>query len=243
MRSPSVGASLLPRRWRFTAAGVRSIGTGLGAGAGTAIATAIASNGMRRRSVRIGDSLRHGCGHSQRPPVVGRPHPYLVPRGRHSPFRGVLHKFAYSSGSEIAVFVSALRQNVVLRIRTAGLHTFAYARHSAMLEVTTVTVQGAPTAVGSAGPYTLVVDRPTEAGGGGAVAEGISLSHVRVTVRGDFSGAPAVSETITYDVEIEGDAPRPQLDALVRRVDEIAEIPNSLRRGTDVNLGNVLAAR
>ena len=36
-----------------------------------------------------------------------------------------------------------------------------------MFEVTTVTVHGKPTAVGSAGPFTLVVDRPVEAGGRG----------------------------------------------------------------------------
>ena len=131
------------------------------------------------------------------------------------------------------------------------------------MEVTTVTVHGKPTAIGNAGPFTLVVDRPADAGGAGvgfnggqllylavagcvsndlfreAESIGISLSHVRVPVRGDFSGDPAVSDEISYDVEIDGDASPEGLTALVRHVDEIAEIPNSLRRGTAVRLGSI----
>ena len=119
-----------------------------------------------------------------------------------------------------------------------------------MFEVTTVTVHGKPTAIGSAGPFTLVVDRPPDAGGAGvgfnggqllylavagcisndlfreALAEGISLTHVRVTVRGDFSGDPAVSDEIGYEVDIDGDAAPERLSTLVEHVDEIAEIPN-----------------
>ncbi|MGZ4256371.1 MAG: OsmC family protein [Gaiellaceae bacterium] len=133
-----------------------------------------------------------------------------------------------------------------------------------MFEVETRSVDGTPTAVGSAGPFTLVVDRPVEAGGGGlgfnggellylavagcvsndlfreARAEGIALRTVRVRVRGDFSGEPPVSEPIEYEVELEGDAPREQLEALAARVDEIAEIPNSLRRGTEVRLSRAV---
>jgi hypothetical protein len=64
----------------------------------------------------------------------------------------------------------------------------------------------------------------------------LKLTSVRVRVRGDFSGDPPVSETIAYEVELEGDAPRERLDELVGRVDRIAEIPNSLRNGTQVHL-------
>jgi uncharacterized OsmC-like protein len=129
-----------------------------------------------------------------------------------------------------------------------------------VFEVETRSLPGVPTAIGSAQGFTLVVDRPAESGGGGlgfnggellylaiagcvsndlfreARAEGIELTSVRVRVRGDFSGDPAVSEPIEYEVEIEGDAPPERLDKLVQRVDRIAEIPNSLRSGTDVRL-------
>ena len=62
-----------------------------------------------------------------------------------------------------------------------------------------------------------------------------------MVVRGDFGGEPAVSTPIEYDVELSGDtsATAQQLRELAARVDEIAEIPNSLRRGTAVTLAAV----
>jgi hypothetical protein len=60
--------------------------------------------------------------------------------------------------------------------------------------------------------------------------------RVRGRVRGDFTGDPAVSTEITYEVDVEGDAPAGRLRALVEDVDRIAEIPNSLRGGTRVRL-------
>jgi len=116
------------------------------------------------------------------------------------------------------------------------------------------------TALGIAGPFTVTVDRPVDAGGGGlgfnggqllhmAVAGcisndlfreasrlGITLSRVVVVVDGDFDGDPAVSSGIRYQVSVDGDRPRAELDDLVQLVDRIAEIPNSLRRGTAVTL-------
>jgi len=133
-----------------------------------------------------------------------------------------------------------------------------------MFRVETRTVDGAVTAVGSAGPFTLTVDRPVEGGGGGlgfnggqllhlavagcvsndlfreAARRGVVLHKVRVSVDGDFEGDPAISTGIRYRVEIEGDAPRAELDDLVELVDRIAEIPNSLRAGTPVALVNDL---
>lgn len=127
-------------------------------------------------------------------------------------------------------------------------------------------VHGGAAAIGSAGPYTLVVDRPTGGDGeglgfnggqllylavGGCVsndlfreadARGIKLTQVRVRVVGGFAGEPMVSEAISYDVEIAGDASEQQLSQLVTHVDAIAEIPNSLRRGTVVKLGTVTIA-
>jgi putative redox protein len=134
-----------------------------------------------------------------------------------------------------------------------------------MFEVEIRNVAGHPAAIGNAGPHTVVVDRPADGGGRGlgfnggqllylAIAgcisndlfrearrEGLALEHVRVVVRGDFTGDPAVSTEVVYDVEVTGQAPAERLRELVGAVDAIAEIPNSLRRGTAVRLGTVVA--
>jgi uncharacterized OsmC-like protein len=119
---------------------------------------------------------------------------------------------------------------------------------------------GQPASIGSAGRHSLVVDRPADAGGRGlgfnggellylaiggcvsndlfreASARGIRLTQVRVRVVGEFEGDPAVSQDVSYDVEVMGEASREQLQELVSHVDAIAEIPNFLRRGTPVKL-------
>jgi uncharacterized OsmC-like protein len=129
-----------------------------------------------------------------------------------------------------------------------------------VFEVETRTVAGRAAAVGSAGPFTLVVDRPADGGGDGigfnggqllylaiagcvsndlyreAPGFGIELARVRVVVRGDFSGDPPVSTPVEYEVELAADADEERLRELVEHVDRIAEIPNSLRGGTDVTL-------
>ena len=127
-------------------------------------------------------------------------------------------------------------------------------------EVEVRNVDGAVTALGAAGPFTLVVDRPVADGGGGrgfnggellhlavagcvsndlfreAAARGITLTRVAVTVDGGFDGQPAVSTGISYAVEVAGQASETDLAALVTHVDTIAEIPGSLRMGTPVTL-------
>ena len=72
-----------------------------------------------------------------------------------------------------------------------------------------------------------------------AGARGIRLTQVRVRVVGEFEGDPAVSQDVSYDVEVAGEASREQLEELVSHVDAIAEIPNSVRRGTPVKLRQV----
>jgi putative redox protein len=130
------------------------------------------------------------------------------------------------------------------------------------IEVETITIEGRTTAVGSAGPFTLIVDRPIDAGGGGlgfnggqllnlavaacisndlfreAARDGIVLRRIRVNARSDYSGDPAVSGPIDYELQVDGDASTERLAELVRAVDRIAEIPNSIRGGTEVRLVN-----
>jgi uncharacterized OsmC-like protein len=119
-------------------------------------------------------------------------------------------------------------------------------------------VAGGPTALGWGGVATAIVDRPVDSGGRGlgfnggqllnlavagcvsndlhreAARRGIRLDHVRIVADSDYTGDPATSTTIEYEVEIAGDASDDALAELVAYVDEIAEIPNSLRRGTQV---------
>jgi uncharacterized OsmC-like protein len=133
-----------------------------------------------------------------------------------------------------------------------------------MFSVEARNIAGEVTSLGSAGPFTLVIDRPTDAGGGGmgfnggqllylavagcisndlfreAQALGVELDSVRVIVDGDFVGEPPVSVPIAYSVEISGNADAEVLRELVQAVDRIAEIPNSLRLGTAVQLQDVV---
>lgn len=121
-------------------------------------------------------------------------------------------------------------------------------------------VDGGPTALAWGGSVTVVIDRPTEAGGRGlgfnggqllnlavagcvsndlfreAARRGIRLDHVRVVADSDYAGSPSTSTVIEYEVELSGDASQEVLADLVAHVDEIAEIPNSIRRGTEVRL-------
>jgi organic hydroperoxide reductase OsmC/OhrA len=129
-------------------------------------------------------------------------------------------------------------------------------------EVELRNVDGSTTALGTAGPYTVVVDRPSGAGGRGhglnggqllhlavagcisndlfreAALRGIQLTRVVVKADGGYDGVPAVSTGISYTVEVEGRAPEDDLRSLVEHVDAIAEIPNSLRKGIAVRLDN-----
>lgn len=133
-----------------------------------------------------------------------------------------------------------------------------------VFEVEVRNVDGAVTALGACGPHTLVVDRPSEAGGGGrgfnggqllhlavaacvsndlfreAAARDLVLTRVVVRVDGGYAGTPAVSTGIRYSVEIEGRASENELHSLATYVDEIAEIPNSLRLGADVTLDSAV---
>ncbi len=121
-------------------------------------------------------------------------------------------------------------------------------------------VDGGPTALGWGGSLTVVIDRSTEAGGRGlgfnggqllnlavagcvsndlfreAARRGIRLDRVRVVAESDYAGSPALSTLIEYQIELSGDASEDALADLVAYVDEIAEIPNSIRRGTEVRL-------
>jgi len=128
-------------------------------------------------------------------------------------------------------------------------------------EVRSESLAGTATALGWARGHTVVIDRPSDGGGqdlgfnggellhlavAGCVSNdlfrearvlGLRLTRVAITAQGEFTGSPQTSGGITYTVEVWGEAPAAALRELVARVDAIAEIPNSLRRGTAVRLG------
>lgn len=64
---------------------------------------------------------------------------------------------------------------------------------------------------------------------------GIPIDSVSVSAGGGFGGDPVVSTGITYSVEVDSPAPPDQIGDLIRYVDQIAEIPNTLKRTTEVS--------
>lgn len=67
-----------------------------------------------------------------------------------------------------------------------------------------------------------------------AAAGGLELRGVRVRAEGGFDTALWRSTGILYTVEIDSEAPREQVAALIATVDEVAEIPRALRQGAEV---------
>src|SRR5262245_1337045 len=71
---------------------------------------------------------------------------------------------------------------------------------------------------------------------------GLSVEDVHVEVSGTFAAAPgSVAEGMTYAVKVAGAASEEELLALVRHVDTVAEVHNTLRLGTTVTLAQVSA--
>jgi organic hydroperoxide reductase OsmC/OhrA len=115
------------------------------------------------------------------------------------------------------------------------------------------TVGDGPTALGEAGPFTLVTDRPTAAGGGGlgfnggqllylsiaacwsndlyreAATMGIELDGVEITVDGDFPARGSGSTPISVEVVVRSSAPEARVRDLIAEVERVAEIPRAIR--------------
>ena len=128
------------------------------------------------------------------------------------------------------------------------------------------TVGDGPTALAEAGPFTLTVDRPSAAGGGGlgfnggqllylsiaaclsndlyreAATMGIELDGVEVRVEGEFAGRGAASSTIAVDLTIRSAAPEARLRELVAEVERVAEIPRSIREATPIAVATTIEA-
>jgi len=115
---------------------------------------------------------------------------------------------------------------------------------SAAYRIEMVTVDGGPTALGSAGPLSLVADRPVAACVSNDVYReastlGIVIRRVAIAVDGDFPARGAPSGPIEVTVAIDADADDAAIDALLAEVDRVAEIPNSLRGTIPVTIRRV----
>lgn len=135
----------------------------------------------------------------------------------------------------------------------------------AQTKVSVRTLHNAPTAVGWSGHRTLTIDRPEDAGGLGlgynggellllalgacytndiyreAMKRGIEVRSLSVEVQADWGGDPVRAQNVTYSAVVEADAPETAIRDLIEHTDRVAEIHNSLRRGTDVTLADIRA--
>lgn len=122
------------------------------------------------------------------------------------------------------------------------------------------TVGDGPTALGEAGPFSLVTDRPTAAGGGGlgfnggqllylsiaacwsndlyreAATMGIELDGVEITVDGDFPARGSGSTPISVEVVVRSSAPEARVRDLIAEVERVAEIPRAIRDATAIRV-------
>jgi uncharacterized OsmC-like protein len=72
-----------------------------------------------------------------------------------------------------------------------------------------------------------------------ARAREIPVTDLRVSADGDFGGDPMTSTGITYEVEIDGEAPEADLRRLVGDCEAGAAIPETLRAGAKVIPGSI----
>ena len=131
---------------------------------------------------------------------------------------------------------------------------------SAAYRVRLRTVGEGPTALGEAGPFTLVTDRPTASGGGGlgfnggqllymaiaacwsndlyreAATMGIELDGVEITVDGDFPARGSGSTPIAVDVVVRSSASEERIGELIAEVERVAEIPRAIRDATPIEV-------
>jgi putative redox protein len=121
-------------------------------------------------------------------------------------------------------------------------------------------VAGSSLAVGSSGPRTLTIDRAKEAGGLGlgfnggellllaiggcfsndiyreANKRGLKVQNVEINVTADWAGDPVTAQNVRLSVAVGAEASEQEILDLIHYTDSIAEIPNSLRLGTEVKL-------
>jgi len=64
----------------------------------------------------------------------------------------------------------------------------------------------------------------------------IKIKSIEVRVSGDFGGEGEPASNINYKVDIQSDHDESEINNLINHVDKVAEIHNTLRKGTKVDL-------
>jgi putative redox protein len=119
--------------------------------------------------------------------------------------------------------------------------------------------------VGWSGKHSLVIDRSPGDGGQGMGFNGgqllllalgacyandvfreagkrdLEVLGVRVVVECDWEGSPTTARNVTFSTRVEAAADEDEILELIRHVDEIAEIHNTLRNGIPVELAEAEA--
>jgi uncharacterized OsmC-like protein len=114
--------------------------------------------------------------------------------------------------------------------------------------------------VGWSGQHSLVIDRAQADGGQGmgfsggqllllaigscyandifreAGQRGVEVLGVRVVVECDWDGDPPRANNVRFTTRVEAEADEDEIMDLIQHVDRIAEVHNTLREGTDVEL-------
>jgi putative redox protein len=128
------------------------------------------------------------------------------------------------------------------------------------------TVHDASFSLGWTGQHSVTIDRPIDQAGSGlgfnggellllaiggcfandlqreAITRGIELRGVRVVTECEWGGEPLRAQNVQLSVRVEATgASENEILDLVEHVDAIAEIPNSLRLGTEVTLADAEA--
>ncbi len=72
-----------------------------------------------------------------------------------------------------------------------------------------------------------------------AAKRALKVEHVEVEVEGDFGAEGEPARNVSYRAKVTAQASAAQIRELMRYTDQVAEIQNTLRRGTPVGLSSI----
>ncbi|MGA0556749.1 OsmC family protein [Larkinella sp. VNQ87] len=69
-----------------------------------------------------------------------------------------------------------------------------------------------------------------------AAKRNLAVKEVNVDVTGEFGADGEPGSNFSYTVQVEADASRADIEALIRHTDQVAEVQNTLRKGIGITL-------